>query len=66
MSKIALKSDSMASFGGIFYVMDQFERIGLPELINRRLGGVVFSAVISIAKLFPASSGSTIAVVTFG
>ncbi len=56
----------MTSFGGIFYVMDQFERIGLPELINRRLGGVVFSAVISIAKLFPASSGSTFAVVTFG
>lgn len=53
MSKVALKSDSITSFGGIFYVMDQFQRIGLDQLIDRQLGlrsfltGYQYSEIIS-------------------
>ena len=53
VSKIALKSDSLTSFGGIFYVMDQFHHIGLDELIDRRLGirsflaGYQYSEILS-------------------
>jgi hypothetical protein len=37
-TKLAIKSENMTSFGGIFHVMDVFEGGGLPELINSTLG----------------------------
>jgi hypothetical protein len=37
-TKLAIKSENMTSFGGIFHVMDVFEGVGLPELINSTLG----------------------------
>ena len=37
-TKIAIKSENMTSFGGIFHVMDIFEGVGLPDLINSSLG----------------------------
>jgi hypothetical protein len=36
-TKLAIKSENMTSFGGIFHVMDVFEGIGLPELIKRQV-----------------------------
>lgn len=38
MAKLQIKSETIATFGGIFYVMDVFERLGLGKLINSSLG----------------------------
>lgn len=53
MSKVALKSDILTPFGGIFYIMEQFSRLGMAELIDRRLGirsflvGYQYSEILS-------------------
>ena len=53
MTKIALKSDRYSFFGGIFYVMDEFPRLGMDTLIDRTLGlrsnfcGYQYSEIIS-------------------
>ena len=38
MAKVQLKSETIATFGGIFHVMDVFERLGLGRLIDSSLG----------------------------
>lgn len=38
MAKIQIKSETIASFGGIFHVMNIFERSGLKNLIDLTLG----------------------------
>ncbi len=38
MAKLQIKSETIATFGGIFYVMDVFERLGLGKLIDSSLG----------------------------
>lgn len=38
MTKIALKSGNITSFGGIFHVIDEFSKLGFKELINNELG----------------------------
>jgi len=38
MTKIQIKSETIATFGGIYHVMDVFERLGLGRLINSSLG----------------------------
>lgn len=53
MVKIALKSKNITPFGGIFYVMDQFSRLGLDRVIDSCLGlrsrfsGYQYSEIIS-------------------
>ncbi|MGL5979619.1 MAG: IS1380 family transposase, partial [Phocaeicola sp.] len=37
-TKIALKSDSITPFGGVFYVLDKFSHLGLDSLIDSTLG----------------------------
>lgn len=52
-TKVAIKSDSVTPFGGIFYVMDEFSRLGMDRLIDRFLGlrcasyGYQYSEIIS-------------------
>lgn len=52
-TKIALKSDSITPFGGIFYAMEQFSRLGLGPIIDKSLGlrsafvGYQYSEIIS-------------------
>lgn len=52
-TKIAIKSGSMTPFGGIFYAMDEFSRLGLDNLIGKSLGlrspciGYQYSEIIS-------------------
>ena len=38
MAKVQIKSETIATFGGIFHVMDVFERLGLGRLIDSSLG----------------------------
>lgn len=38
MAKIAIKYENITPYGGIFYVMDEFKRIGLDKLIDSSLG----------------------------
>ena len=38
MAKVAIKSENITSFGGIFHVMDIFSRLGLEKLIDSSLG----------------------------
>lgn len=38
MAKLQIKSESIATFGGIFHVMDVFERLGLGKLVDSTLG----------------------------
>lgn len=53
MTKIALKSDRYSSFGGIFYVMNEFSSLGMDTLIDRNLDllsnfcGYKYSEIIS-------------------
>lgn len=37
-TKVTIKSDTITSFGGIFYVMDEFSRLDMHVLIDRVLG----------------------------
>lgn len=37
MAKLQIKSETMATFGGIFHVMNVFERLGLGTVIDSRL-----------------------------
>lgn len=37
-TKIAIKSDSVIPFGGVFYVIDEFSRLGISSLIDETLG----------------------------
>ena len=52
-TKVAIKSGKVTPFGGIFYVMDEFSRLGLPSLIDRVLGvrcttcGYQYSEILS-------------------
>lgn len=52
-TKIAIKSGSMTPFGGLFYAMDEFSRLGLDNLIDKYLGlrssciGYQYSEIIS-------------------
>lgn len=34
LTKIAIKSDSVTPFGGIFYAMDELSRLGMNALID--------------------------------
>lgn len=34
MANLQIKSETIATFGGIFHVMDVFDRLGLGELID--------------------------------
>jgi len=53
MTKIAIKSDSVTPFGGIFYAMDEFSLLGMNALIDQSLGlrssyaGYQYSEIIS-------------------
>jgi hypothetical protein len=38
MTKVAIKSENITSFGGIFHVMDTFSKTGLGKLIESTLG----------------------------
>ena len=38
MSELQIKSETIATFGGIFHVMDVFERLGLGRLVDSCLG----------------------------
>lgn len=38
MAKLQIKSEIIASHGGIFQIMDVFERLGLGKLIDSSLG----------------------------
>ena len=38
MAKVQIKSETIATFGGIFHVIDVFERLGLGRLIDSSLG----------------------------
>ena len=38
MAKVAIKSENITSFGGIFLIMDIFSRLGLEKLIDSSLG----------------------------
>ena len=38
MAKLQIKSEKVATFGGIFHVMDVFEHLGLGRLIDLSLG----------------------------
>lgn len=52
-AKLAIKSDNITPFGGIFYVMDEFSRLGMSTLIDCELGmrcskiGYQYSQIIS-------------------
>lgn len=52
-TKIALKSDSITSLGGIFYAIEQFSRLNLGSVIDKSLGlrstllGYQYSEIIS-------------------
>lgn len=52
-TKIAIKSDRVTPFGGIYYAMDEFSRLKLDSLIDRTLGirslyaGYQYSEIIS-------------------
>lgn len=37
-TKVLIKSGNITPFGGIFYVIDEFSRLGLHSLIDRNLG----------------------------
>lgn len=53
MIKTTIKSDSVTPFGGIFYAMDEFSRLGMNTLIDNPLGlrsyyfGYQYSEIIS-------------------
>ncbi|NBL01148.1 MAG: hypothetical protein EOM50_24765 [Erysipelotrichia bacterium] len=36
-TKVAIKSETVTPFGGIFYIMDEFSRLGMNQLIDRVL-----------------------------
>lgn len=38
MAKVAIKDENIVPYGGIFYVMDEFKRMGLDKLVDSRLG----------------------------
>lgn len=38
MAKLQIKSETIATFGGVFPIMDVFEHIGLSNLIDSTLG----------------------------
>ena len=38
MAKVQIKPETIATFGGIFHVMDVFERLGMVKLIDSILG----------------------------
>jgi hypothetical protein len=38
MTKVAIKSENITSYGGIFHVMDTFSKLGLGKLIDSTLG----------------------------
>ena len=38
MAKVQIKSETIATYGGISHVMDVFERLGLGRLIDSSLG----------------------------
>ena len=38
MAKLQIKSETIATFGGIFHIMDAFERLGLDKLVDSILG----------------------------
>ena len=51
MAKVAIKSENITSFGGIFYVMDMFSRLGLEKLIDSSLGTSVYNNLKMDPKL---------------
>ena len=38
MANVQIKSEKVTAFGGIFHVMDVFERLGLVKLVDSSLG----------------------------
>ena len=50
MAKVQIKSETIATFGGIFHVMDVFERLGLGRLIDSSLGKREASLPLSTAR----------------
>lgn len=52
-TKVVIKSDKYTPFGGIFYAMDEFSRLGLDCVIDTHLGlrsstvGYQYSEIIS-------------------
>ena len=38
MVKLQIKSETIATFGGIFQIMELFERLGLGRLVDSSLG----------------------------
>lgn len=38
MAKVQIKDDNITAFGGIFHVMDVFERSGISKCIDKQLG----------------------------
>ena len=57
MTKVAIKSDKITSFGGIFHVMDVFSKLELNQIIDSSLGqrgstGTAFQYSDIISSLF--------------
>ena len=57
MTKVAIKSECITSFGGIYHVMDVFSKLGFEELVKTVLGkrgcsGKAFSYGSIFASLF--------------
>ena len=38
MTKVAIKNENITAFGGIYYIMDVFSKLGLGKLIESVLG----------------------------
>jgi hypothetical protein len=38
MAKVAIKSENITSFGGVFHVMNEFSKLGLKKMIDSNLG----------------------------
>ena len=51
-AKIQLKSDLVGTFGGIFLMLDHFNKAGLDKLVDKSLGNRRFNAKYSYSDIF--------------
>ena len=51
-AKIQLKSDLVGTFGGIFLMLDHFNKAGLDKLVDKLLGNRRFNAKYSYSDIF--------------
>ena len=50
-AKIQLKSDLVGTFGGIFLMLDHFNKAGLDKLVDKLLGNRRFNAKYSYSDI---------------